>query len=223
MNQAIETLKSSGELAADHRPVDGRPGRRARAAIAARSSPALARAASPARRRAGAATGASSAIAAVSTVVVLGLLITVDRDERGLAERPRDVLQLGRLQGRRSRTCSTGFWLDVKLFVIVEIACSSSGCSSRWRGISRTPALFPLRLLSAVFVDVLRGVPTILVVYLIGFGVPALMLSGLPTDPVVLGGIALDARLLAPTSARSTARASSRSTRASAPPRSPSG
>ena len=42
-----------------------------------------------------------------------------------------------------------------------------------------------------MFVDVLRGVPTILVVYLIGFGVPALMLSGLPTDPVVLGGIAL--------------------------------
>jgi polar amino acid transport system permease protein len=34
-------------------------------------------------------------------------------------------------------------------------------------------------------------VPTILVVYLIGFGVPALMLSGLPTDPVILGGIAL--------------------------------
>jgi polar amino acid transport system permease protein len=57
--------------------------------------------------------------------------------------------------------------------------------------LSRNPALFPLRLLSAIFVDVLRGVPTILVVYLIGFGVPALMLSGLPTDPVVLGGIAL--------------------------------
>ena len=39
--------------------------------------------------------------------------------------------------------------------------------------------------------DVLRGVPTILVVYLIGFGVPALELSGFPTDPVLLGGIAL--------------------------------
>ena len=31
----------------------------------------------------------------------------------------------------------------------------------------------------------------ILVVYLIGFGVPALELSGVPSDPVVLGGIAL--------------------------------
>ena len=37
----------------------------------------------------------------------------------------------------------------------------------------------------------LRGVPTILVVYLVGFGVPALMLSGLPTGAVVLGGVAL--------------------------------
>jgi polar amino acid transport system permease protein len=43
----------------------------------------------------------------------------------------------------------------------------------------------------AVYTDVLRGVPTILVVYLVGFGVPALALSGVPTDPVVLGGAAL--------------------------------
>ncbi len=37
----------------------------------------------------------------------------------------------------------------------------------------------------------MRGVPTILVVYLIGFGLPALELSGVPTSAVVLGGLAL--------------------------------
>ena len=84
-----------------------------------------------------------------------------------------------------------GFWLDVKLFVIVECCVLVLGLLVALARLSRTPALFPLRLLSAIFVDVLRGVPTILVVYLIGFGIPALMLSGLPTDPVVLGGIAL--------------------------------
>ncbi len=52
-------------------------------------------------------------------------------------------------------------------------------------------ALFPLRLLATVFVDLFRGIPTILLVYLVGFGIPALQLTGLPTDPVVLGGIAL--------------------------------
>ena len=46
-------------------------------------------------------------------------------------------------------------------------------------------------MLSATFTDVFRGIPTILVVYLIGFGIPALELSGVPSDPVVLGGIAL--------------------------------
>ena len=56
---------------------------------------------------------------------------------------------------------------------------------------SRAPALFPLRLLATVFVDVFRGIPTIILVYLVGFGIPALELSGLPTDPIVLGGIAL--------------------------------
>ena len=84
-----------------------------------------------------------------------------------------------------------GFWIDIKLFVIVEIAVLIVGLLVALARISRAPALFPLRLLSAVFVDVFRGVPTILVIYLVGFGVPALMLDGLPTDPLVLGGIAL--------------------------------
>jgi polar amino acid transport system permease protein len=58
---------------------------------------------------------------------------------------------------------------------------------------SAAPALAPLRLLATVWVDVLRGIPTILVVYLVGFGVPALELAGVPSDPVLLGGAALAA------------------------------
>ena len=84
-----------------------------------------------------------------------------------------------------------GFWLDVRLFVIVEIVVLALGLLVALCRTSAAPALAPLRLIGAVYVDVLRGVPTILVVYLVGFGVPALELSGLPSDPVVLGGIAL--------------------------------
>jgi polar amino acid transport system permease protein len=84
-----------------------------------------------------------------------------------------------------------GFWLDIRLFVIVEVVVLVLGLAIALARTSRAPALAPLRLLGALFVDVLRGVPTILVVYLIGFGVPALELSGLPDDPVVLGGAAL--------------------------------
>ena len=85
-----------------------------------------------------------------------------------------------------------GFWLDVKIFVVVEVAVLVVGLVIALVRTSRRPALFPLRLLGDVFVDLFRGVPTILLVYLVGFGVPALELTGLPTDPVVLGGIALD-------------------------------
>jgi polar amino acid transport system permease protein len=84
-----------------------------------------------------------------------------------------------------------GFWLDVRIFVLVEIAVLILGLLIAVLRTSRAPALFPLRLLATVFVDLFRGIPTILLVYLVGFGVPALRLTGLPTDPVVLGGIAL--------------------------------
>ncbi len=84
-----------------------------------------------------------------------------------------------------------GFWLDVKLFVIIEAAVLVIGLGLALLKISRNPALFPLRLLATLFVDLFRGVPSILLIFLVGFGVPALELEGLPTDPVVLGAIAL--------------------------------
>ncbi|HEX4466746.1 MAG TPA: amino acid ABC transporter permease [Solirubrobacteraceae bacterium] len=84
-----------------------------------------------------------------------------------------------------------GFWLDVRMFLVVEAVVLVFGMLIALCRTVRSPALFPLRLLSIVYVDVLRGVPTILVVYLVGFGVPALALSGLPNGAVVLGGLAL--------------------------------
>ena len=80
--------------------------------------------------------------------------------------------------------------------------------------------MFPLRLLAVVYTDVFRGVPVILLVYLVGFGVPALDVD---IEPVILGGIALTALLHAPTSPRSTAPGCARSIRPSARRRSPSG
>jgi polar amino acid transport system permease protein len=83
------------------------------------------------------------------------------------------------------------FWLDVKVFCVVEVAVLILGLVVALVRIARSPALFPLRLLATLYVDLFRGVPTILLVYLVGFGIPALELSGAPSDPIVLGGIAL--------------------------------
>jgi len=49
------------------------------------------------------------------------------------------------------------------------------------------PVFFPLRLIATIYVDVFRGIPTILVIYLLGFGVPALQIPGLPSSAVFWG------------------------------------
>jgi polar amino acid transport system permease protein len=75
--------------------------------------------------------------------------------------------------------------------LIVEVAVLILGLVVALARTSRSPALFPLRALTVIYIDVFRGVPTILMVYLVGFGIPALELDGVPSDPVLLGGLAL--------------------------------
>jgi polar amino acid transport system permease protein len=137
----------------------------------------------------------SQAIAALSTVIVVGGLATWILTSPGWPE-VRELFFNWRVFKEAFPEILEGFWLDVKLFVIVEIAVLIVGLGIALLRTSRGAALFPLRLLAAVWVDVFRGVPTILLVYLVGFGVPALQLelAGLKTNeisPVVLGGLAL--------------------------------
>jgi polar amino acid transport system permease protein len=55
----------------------------------------------------------------------------------------------------------------------------------------RSPALYPLRLFGIVYTDIFRGVPVILVIYLIGFGVPGLGLPRPWNSPYLWGTVAL--------------------------------
>jgi len=85
----------------------------------------------------------------------------------------------------------SAFWLDVRMFLILEgivlvFALLVALCRN-----SRAPAFFPLRLVATVYTDLFRGVPTILLIALFGFGIPGLQITGVPTDPLVLGGAAL--------------------------------
>jgi polar amino acid transport system permease protein len=83
------------------------------------------------------------------------------------------------------------FWLDVKIFLfavpcIFLMALLIALCRN-----TRNPALFPLRAFAAVYTDVFRGIPVILTIYLIGFGVPGLGLSREWGRPVIWGSVAL--------------------------------
>ena len=151
---------------------------------------------SSADRRAGRAAAArrrarrGAGISALSTVVVVGALLARILTSRGWPD-VRDTFFDPDAFTDAFPDVLSGFWLDVRLFVIVEAVVLVLGLVIALGRTTTAPALFPVRLLCAAYVDLLRGIPTILVVYLVGFGVPALALDGLPSDPVVLGGIGL--------------------------------
>jgi polar amino acid transport system permease protein len=85
----------------------------------------------------------------------------------------------------------SAFWLNVRIFLIAEPIILVVGLLvALGRGL-RAPIFLPLRVIATVYVDVFRGVPTILVIFLLGFGMPALRLPGVPSDPIFWGTVAL--------------------------------
>ena len=84
-----------------------------------------------------------------------------------------------------------GFWINVKLFMICEPLILVVAMAVALARSARAPWLLPVRLLAVAYTDVIRGVPTILLIVLFAFGMPALRLQGLPNDPIFWCGVAL--------------------------------
>ena len=84
-----------------------------------------------------------------------------------------------------------GFWLNVRLFLLCELAILVLGLAVALARSARSPWLAPVRVAAVVYTDLFRGVPTILLILLLGFGMPALQLQGLPTSAYLWAGVAL--------------------------------
>jgi polar amino acid transport system permease protein len=142
-------------------------------------------------RRALAEEGAKGALVAVaSTVVVVGLVVVLVVTSPNW---PRVRAQF--FSGEDFRAAwpdvLSGFWRNVQLFaitvVVIPIVALVLAVMRSFRG----PVFFPLRLLAVVFIDLMRGIPLILLILLIGFGVPALEITGLPSGAMFWGCVAL--------------------------------
>jgi len=132
----------------------------------------------------------SAVVATVSTVVVVGALIVIVPLTPGW-ERVRQAFFDGEVFLETFPGLLEAFWLDVQillwstpfiLIVSLLIALARN---------TRSPALFPLRAFAVIYTDVLRGIPVILLVFLIGFGVPALGLSRTWSNPLIWGSVTL--------------------------------
>ncbi|GAA6180815.1 amino acid ABC transporter permease [Shimia sp. NS0008-38b] len=83
------------------------------------------------------------------------------------------------------------FKLDVAIFLWCAPAITVLGLLIALARDTRNPALFPLRILGAAYTDIFRGVPVVLTVYLIGFGIPGLGLPRPWNSPYIWGSLAL--------------------------------
>jgi polar amino acid transport system permease protein len=83
-----------------------------------------------------------------------------------------------------------GLWLNIRLFVVCALCALALGLLVAILRTLRGPVFFPVRALATVYTYSFRGLPLIIVIYLLTFGVPGLRLQGTPSV-TVLGGAAL--------------------------------
>jgi polar amino acid transport system permease protein len=82
------------------------------------------------------------------------------------------------------------FLLNVRVFLIAEILILILALAIAVIRQMPGPAFFPLRMVAIVYADLFRGTPLLLVIYLFGFGIPALDIPGLSTQTVTVYGTA---------------------------------
>jgi polar amino acid transport system permease protein len=132
----------------------------------------------------------STAVATVSSLAVVTAIVVLvphmprwDRVHESFFNGDRFANSLPRLLD--------AFVLDIKIFAWSMPAIVALALLVAITRNSRSAALFPLRILTIAYTDIMRGVPIILWIYLIGFGVPGLGIDRPWNSPLIWGSVAL--------------------------------
>ena len=134
--------------------------------------------------------GRSIAIAVVSTVVVLGGLVVLVGTSPGWPS-IRDAFFDGEVFADSFPKILRAFRINVFMFVVAEALVLVLALVVAILRSLPGPVFLPLRIMAAIYTDLFRGVPTILVIFLLGFGAPALRLQGVPTSDLFWGIVAI--------------------------------
>lgn len=143
------------------------------------------------RRRRHREEGARAAIiAAISTLVIGGLILWWVLSSEAWPEVQQQFFNPDHFVASWPDVLG-GFWLNIQMFAVAEILILFFSLILAMIRSLRGPAFFPLRLLVIGYIDLIRGIPIILLVLLLGFGVPALQLPGVPNSELFWGVAAL--------------------------------
>jgi polar amino acid transport system permease protein len=132
----------------------------------------------------------SSVIAAVSTVLVVVFLVVGIGSTPGWPRVQQTFFDPARAWSALPAV-ATGLWLNIRVMLVCGVLIAVFGLALAILRTLRGPVFFPVRAFAAGYTDLFRGLPLLLVIFLLGFGVPALRLRGLPSDPLIWGGAAL--------------------------------
>jgi polar amino acid transport system permease protein len=133
----------------------------------------------------------STLIAFISTIIVVWALITIIPQLSGWPAVRTSFFSWQSFKNAIPKLWSP-FLLNLRIFIICAPLIVAVGILvAIARGV-RSPLLFPLRLFATIYTDVVRGVPVILWITLIGLGAPGLFNQrAWYTKPTVWGGFAL--------------------------------
>lgn len=84
-----------------------------------------------------------------------------------------------------------GLLLNLRVLVIAEFFVLLLGLLIAIARTTTSPVLYPVRLVATIYTDLFRGLPLLLVLLLVGLGIPGLRISWIPNSAVVLGTVAL--------------------------------
>jgi polar amino acid transport system permease protein len=93
--------------------------------------------------------------------------------------------------GERTGQLVYAFRINIQIFLVSQALVLVGGLLlAVVRGL-HSPVFFPFRAAATIYIDVFRGVPSILIIFLLGFGIPALRLPGTTTEPIFWAIVAL--------------------------------
>ena len=129
-------------------------------------------------------------IATLSSVLVIGSLIRLIITSPGW-QSVKDTFFDWSYGGEVLGAVAKGLVVNIRLTIIAAILIGIFAMILALLRTSRSAALTPFRIMATAYVDIFRGVPLLLVILLIGFGVPALRIEGLTYSVLILGTTAV--------------------------------
>jgi polar amino acid transport system permease protein len=132
----------------------------------------------------------SSVVAALSTTALVGLAVVLIVTSPGWPSVKENFFNWDKAVDSFPAVLR-GLWLNIRIMLTCAVLIGIFGLTLAVMRTIRGPVAFPLRLFATAYVDLFRGLPLLLVLFLLGFGAPALRLSGLPNSALFWGATAL--------------------------------